>query len=167
MKQRTTLILCNSNLKSLERGIASPYILSEVKPYLKVGNSDEALITAVARPAVAERNREKNFALRCRKNKGGVFTVSAVEYQSHNESSTSNKNLTKSFEKFDKRMSEMESQLKSLTVNIQRQGSGNMIHKRDLRCKKSKEKNLSDHSHCFKCCAEGHTARFSPGKQRK
>ena len=107
-------------MKGLERGIASPYILSEIKPYLKVGNSDEALITVVTRPAVAERNREENFVVRCRKNKGGVFAVSAVEHQSHNESSTSNKNLEKSFEKFDKRMSEMETQLKSLSVNIQR-----------------------------------------------
>ena len=41
-------------LRILERGIASPYISSEIKPYLKVGNSDEALITAVTRAAAAE-----------------------------------------------------------------------------------------------------------------
>ena len=92
-------------LRTLERGIASLCILSEIKPYLKVGNSDEALITAVTRAAAAERDREKNFTLRSRKNKGGVVTVSSVEHQSDNESSTSNKNLTKLFEKFDKRMS--------------------------------------------------------------
>ena len=137
-------------LRILERGIASPYILSEIKPYLKVGNSDEALISAVSRAAAAERDREEKFAVRSRKNKGGVFTISAVEHQSDNESSTSNKNLTKFFEKFDKRMSEIESQLKSLTVNTQRQGLVNMLHKRDLRCKKCKEKILSDCWHCFK-----------------
>ena len=59
----------------------------------------------------------------------------------------------------------MDSQLKSLIVNTKRQGLDNMFHKRDLRCKKCKEKNLSDCWHCFKYCAEGHTARFCPGKQ--
>ena len=149
----------------LERGIASPDMLSEIKPYLKVGNSGEALIIAVTRPAAAKRYGEENFAIKTRKNKVSVFTVSAVEQQSDNEESTSNKNLTKLFEKFDKRMSEMESQLKSLTVNTQWQGLGNMLQKRDLRCKKCKEKNLSDCWHSFKCCVEGHTARFCPGKQ--
>ena len=152
-------------MRTLEREIASPYILSEIKPYLRVRNSVEALTTAVTRAAAAERDREENFAVRSRKNKGGVFTVAASEYQSDNASSTTNKSLTKLFEKFDKRMSDMESQLKSLTVNTQRQGLGNMHHNRDLRCKKCKEKNLSDCWHCFKCCAEGHTARFCPGKQ--
>ena len=59
-------------------------------------------------------------------------------------SSTSNKSLTKSFEKFDKRMYEIESQLKPLTVNTQQQGLGNIYHNKDLRCKKYKEKNSSD-----------------------
>ena len=152
-------------LRTLERGIASPYILSEIKPYLRVGNSDEALITAVTRAAEVERDREENFAVRSRKNNGAAFTVSASEYQSDNSSSTSNKSLTKLFEKFDKRMSEMKSQLKSLTVCTQWQGLGNMNHNRDLRCKKCKEKNLSDCWHCFKCCEEGHTARSCPDKQ--
>ena len=98
------------------------------------------------------------------KTKGG-FTVSAFENQSDNESSTSNKTFTKLFEKFDKRMSEIENQLKSLTVHIQRQGLDNILHNRYLRFKKCKEKNLSDRWHCFKFCAEGHTAPFCPGKQ--
>ena len=75
------------------------------------------------------------------KTKGG-FTVSAFELQSDNESSTSNKTLAKLF---DKRMSEMENQLKSLTVYTQRQGLGNILHNRYLRFKKCKEKNLSDY----------------------
>ena len=76
------------------------------------------------------------------KTKGG-FTVSAFELQSDNESSTSNKTLAKLF---DKRMSEMENQLKSITVYIQRQGLGNILHNRYLRFKKCKEKNLSDYA---------------------
>ena len=84
-------------LGTIERGIASPDMLSEIKPYLKVGNSGEALITAVTRPTAAKRDREEDFAVRSRKNKGGVFTVSAVEQQSDNEESTSNKNLSKLF----------------------------------------------------------------------
>ena len=76
------------------------------------------------------------------KTKGG-FTVSAFELQSDNESSTSNKTLAKLF---DKRMSEMENQLKSLTVYTQRQGLGNILHNRYLRFKKCKEKNLSDYA---------------------
>ena len=76
------------------------------------------------------------------KTKGG-FTVSAFELQSDNESSTSNKTLAKLF---DKRMSEMENQLKSITVYTQRQGLGNILHNRYLRFKKCKEKNLSDYA---------------------
>ena len=41
-------------LRSLESGITSLYILSEIKLYLKVGNSDEVLISAVSRTAAAE-----------------------------------------------------------------------------------------------------------------
>ena len=59
----------------------------------------------------------------------------------------------------------MESQVKSLTVNTQRQALGNALHKRDLRCKKCKEKNLIDYWYCYKCCVEGHIVRFCPGKQ--
>ena len=75
--------------------------------------------------------------------------------------------MTKLFDKFDKRMSEMESQLKSLTVNTQPQGLGNILHNRYLRFKKCKEKNLRHFWHCFKYCAEGHTEPFCTGKQGK
>lgn len=48
-------------LKSLERGIASPYVRSETKSYLKSGSvNDEALILA-KKAAAAERDREENF----------------------------------------------------------------------------------------------------------
>ena len=46
-------------LRTLKRGIASPYILNKIKHYLRVGNSDEAMITAVTRAATAERDRRK------------------------------------------------------------------------------------------------------------
>ena len=71
----------------------------------------------MTRAAAAEREREQKVAVGSRKNKGSVFNVSTSGNQYDNESSTLNKNLTKLFGKFDKRMSEMESQLKSLTVN--------------------------------------------------
>ena len=67
-------------MKTLETGISSPYVLSETKPYLKVWNLDKALLTAVTRTVAAEKNREENFAVRSRKNKGGVFTVSTSDY---------------------------------------------------------------------------------------
>ena len=50
------------SLKTLETEIASPYVINEIKPYLKVGNSDEVLTTAVSRSAATERDREENFA---------------------------------------------------------------------------------------------------------
>ena len=51
-------------LRNLETGIASPYMLSEIKPYLKVGNSDEALMTAVTRAAEVDIQRKKLFHLK-------------------------------------------------------------------------------------------------------
>ena len=54
--------------------------------------------------AAVVRDREDNFAVRSRKNKGGVFSIPAVEHQSDNESFTLNKNLTQLFEKFDKKI---------------------------------------------------------------
>ena len=41
------------------------------------------------------------------------------------------------------------------------------VYKKDLSCKDCKAKNLSDFWHCFKCCAEGHTARLCPKKAGK
>ena len=65
-------------LRTLERGIAIPYVLSEIKPYLNSGNAnDETLILAVTKAAAAERDREENFSSKSRKVKGA--TVSAVE----------------------------------------------------------------------------------------
>ena len=159
-------ITCNPNilqqsfLRNLERGITSPRLHSEIKHNLKLGNSDKALITVVTRVAAAERERVKTFAVRSRKNKGGVFTVSTTEYQSDNESFAPNKMLRKLFEKFNKSIFEMENKLKSPIVYTQRQGLGNMHHNRDLRCTMCKEKSLNDCQHCFKCREEGDTARF-------
>ena len=51
-------------------------------------------------------------------------------------SSASNNTLINLFKKFDKRMPEVESKLKPLTVNTQWQGLNNRHHNRDLRCKK-------------------------------
>ena len=74
-------ITCDPNLvvklflRTLERGIASSYILSGIKLYLKVGNCDEALITAVTRAVAVEKDRAENFATRSRKNKGGFYCL--------------------------------------------------------------------------------------------
>ena len=55
-------------LRTVERGIASPCVLSEIKPYLKSGSvNDEALILAVTKAAAAEIDREENFSSRLRK----------------------------------------------------------------------------------------------------
>ena len=123
-------------MRTLERGITSPRVLTEIKHNLKLANSDKALITAVTRVTAAERERVKTFAVRSRKNKGGVFTVSTTEYQSDNKSFGPNKMLRKLFEKFNKGIFEMESKLQSPIVYTQRQGLGNMHHNRDLRCTK-------------------------------
>ena len=46
-------------LRTLKRGIASPYILSEIKPYVKIGNS-------VTRAAAGGRQRRKFCRCFCR-----------------------------------------------------------------------------------------------------
>ena len=48
MKWRTNLVQ-QLFLRTREREIASPDMLSEIKPYLKVGNYEKALVTAVTR----------------------------------------------------------------------------------------------------------------------
>ena len=49
-------------LRTLERGISSKYVLSEIYPYLKTGSvNDEALILAVTKAAAAERDRKIIF----------------------------------------------------------------------------------------------------------
>ena len=65
-------------LRTLERGITRPYVLSEIKPYLKSGSvKDEALILAVTKAAAAERYMEENFSSKSKKVYGAA--VSAVE----------------------------------------------------------------------------------------
>ena len=65
-------------LLTLEKGIASPYVLSEIKPYLKSGSVyDEALILAITKAAAAERDREENLSSKSEKVKGA--TVSTAE----------------------------------------------------------------------------------------
>ena len=55
-------------LRTLGRGVASPYVLSEFRPCLISGSfNDEALIISVTKAAAAERDREKIFNLRLRK----------------------------------------------------------------------------------------------------
>ena len=55
-------------LRTLERGIASPYVLSEIKPYLKSGSvNDETLILAVTKATTAERDRKITLHLSLRK----------------------------------------------------------------------------------------------------
>lgn len=63
-------------IRTLERGIASPYVLSKI--YLKSSSADdEALILAVKKAAAAERDRKENFSSKSKKAKGAK--VSAVE----------------------------------------------------------------------------------------
>ena len=64
----------------MERGIARPCILSEVKPYLKSGRvNEEAWILAVAKAAAAERDREENFSSKPKKVKGQSVKLQLVQ----------------------------------------------------------------------------------------
>ena len=49
-------------MRTLESEIASPYVINEIKPYLKLGDLDQAVTNAVCRPAGVERDRKENFA---------------------------------------------------------------------------------------------------------
>ena len=100
-------------LRTLERGIASPYVLSEIKPYLKSGCvNDEALILAVTKAAAAERDREENFSSKSEKVKGA--TVSAGETGQVKNSVVGK--LANLFEKFNERVASMESRLDALNL---------------------------------------------------
>ena len=48
-------------MRTLESEVASPYVINEIKSYLKLGDLDEALTIALCRPAAAETDREENF----------------------------------------------------------------------------------------------------------
>ena len=63
----------------MERGIARPCVLSEVKPYLKSGRVNEAWILAVAKAAAAERDREENFSSKSKKVKGQSVKLQLVQ----------------------------------------------------------------------------------------
>ena len=55
-------------LRTLERGVTRPYVLSEIKLYLKSGSvKDEALIFAVTKAAAAERYMEQKFSSKSKK----------------------------------------------------------------------------------------------------
>ena len=127
-------------LRTLERGIASPYVLSEIKPYLKSGSVNyEALILALTKATAAERDRVENFASKSKKVKGA--TVNAVETgQAENFVVGKLDNL---LEKFDKSVSSMESQLDALNLKKNQRTTR-------LLCKACKQSNLSDYWHCFK-----------------
>ena len=65
-------------LRTLKRGIAGPYALSEIKPYLESGIvNGKALILAITKAVAAERAREKNFSSKSKKVKGAA--VSSAE----------------------------------------------------------------------------------------
>ena len=60
-------------LRTPERGIASPFILSEIKPYLKSGSVNyEALIPTATKAAAAERDSEENVSSKSKKIKGAT-----------------------------------------------------------------------------------------------
>ena len=100
-------------LKILERGITSPYVVSEIKPYLKSGSvNDEALILAVTKSAATERDREGDFSPKYKKVK--CATVSIVE-TGQSETSVVRK-LANLLENFDKRVASMESRLDALNL---------------------------------------------------
>ena len=63
--------------RTVERGIASPYILSAIKPYLKVEKSDKALVNAMTR-AVQQRETEKNILPSEVGKTKGVFLLSPL-----------------------------------------------------------------------------------------
>ena len=95
-----------SNMRILERGTASPYVLSKIKPYLQSGNvNDESLILAVTKSAAAKRDKEENFLSKSMKFKNA--SVSAFE-TGQAESSVLGK-LANSLEKSDKRTANMKS----------------------------------------------------------
>ena len=97
--------------RTLERGIANQYVLSEIKPYLNSGSvDDETLILVLKKAADAERDSEENSSSKSKKGKGA--TVSAVE--TGQAESAVVKNLTNLLEKFDKRVACMENQLDAL-----------------------------------------------------
>ena len=100
-------------LRTLERGIATPHVLSEIKSYLKSGSvNDEALVLAVTKAVAVERDREENFSSKSKKVKGA--TVSAVE-TGQAENSVMGK-LANLLEKFDKSVASMESRLDTLSL---------------------------------------------------
>ena len=143
-------------LRTLERDIASAYVLSEINPYLKSGSvNDEALILTVTKTEAAERYREENFSSKSKKVKGA--TVNAVE-TGEAENSVVGK-LANLLEKFDKRVAIMKSRLDALNLE-QNQRTTRLL------CKACKQNKLSDCWHCFKCGHEGHTARFCSEKKR-
>ena len=144
-------------LRTLERGIASPYILSEIKPYLKPSCSDESLIIAVTRASAAERDREENFSSKHRKLRGAVHKVDIPE-----QNDDSSAKLTSFLESFEKRFANLEKKFESLQLEQNPKGAYRGTQSKDFRCSACKQKNLSECWHCFKCCAEGHTARFCP-----
>ena len=144
-----------SNMRILERGTTSPYVLSKIKPYLQSGNvNDESLILAVTKAAAAKRDREDNFLSKSKKVKNA--SVSAFE-TGQAESSVLGK-LANPLEKSDKRVANMKSWLDALNLK-QNQKITRLL------CKACKQKNLSHYCHCFECRHRDQTARFCSEKK--
>ena len=129
-------ITCDRNLvqqlflRTLERDRAIPYVISEIKLYLKPGiPNNEALILALTKAAAGERDREENFSSKSKKVKGAVETGLA-------ENSVVGKKANL-LEKFIKKFTSMEIPLDAL--NLKQNGRSTR-----LLCKACIQNNLSD-----------------------
>ena len=138
-------LVYNLFIRTLEIGIRSQYVLSEIKDILRSNDvSDEILLSAITKAAAAERDR-RTLSLK----KVNVSEIGTVVRDGETELLSSVKALKDQVGELKKEIQEMK---------ITSKGNGWRPRRRSV-CEGCVAKKVDFCSHCFKCGGEDHLAR--------
>ena len=160
-------------LKSLETGLASETIMTEIKPLLRNPSVFLDLIFAVGQASCSDQQRSVKL------NKSNIRpTVNAVEMECEEEnelnlipSKQDYSKENKSAEMLDllrsvqKDLSNLRTDVSALKKANKEIGEHRDEQKDKYMCKRCLENDEQVYTHCFKCCWEGHIVRKCPPSQ--
>ena len=161
-------------LKSLETGLTSETIMTEIKPLLRNPRvSDEDLIFAVCQASFSDQQRSVKLnksKIRPREN------AVEMEYEAENELTLiprkqDSTKENKSVEMLDllrsvkKELIDLRTDVKTLKKAKKEVRDHRGERKDKCMCKRCLENDEKVCTHCFKCCREGHIARKCPSSQ--
>ena len=161
-------------LKSLETGLTSETIMTEIKPLLRNPRvSDEDLIFAVCQASFSDQQRSVKLnksKIRPREN------AVEMEYEAENELTLIPRKQDSTKENKSVEMLDLLRSVQKELINLRTDVNTLKKAKKEVRdhrgerkdkcmCKRCLENDEKVCTHCFKCCREGHIARKCPSSQ--